>query len=98
MLRYLLPLVLLTACEAPMAAPRPAAGPQALQVAFDTDPPGAALAIDGYGVGLTPLKTPVDPGTHQLSLNLSGYLPYKISVRIGTGSPTSFKASLIASH
>jgi hypothetical protein len=90
--------MLLVACEATKPAPRPAPGPQALQVAFDTDPPGAALAVDGYGVGLTPLKIPLDPGTHQLSLNLSGYLPYKMSVRIGTGSPTSYKASLIASH
>ncbi len=43
-------------------------------VTFETTPPGAFVAIDGFGTGhATPADLSLSTGTHQLSLTLDGY-------------------------
>jgi hypothetical protein len=52
-----------------------------------TQPPGAAVAIDGSTVaGLTPLEVSFDPsGEHRVSLSLDGHVGQE--VRVGKGAP-----------
>lgn len=57
-----------------------AAGVQALLVY--TDPPGAALRIDGKPRGRTPYHVALAPGVYRLSLALSGYEPEEQEVEV----------------
>lgn len=55
-----------------------AAGVQALVVY--SDPPGAAVAVDGRPRGRTPLHVVLPPGTYPLALALEGYDPVRQEV------------------
>jgi tetratricopeptide (TPR) repeat protein len=57
-----------------------AAGVQALLVY--TDPPGAALRIDGKQRGRTPYHVTLAPGVYRLSLTLSGFEPEEQDVEV----------------
>jgi hypothetical protein len=57
-----------------------AAGAQALVVY--TDPPGAAVLVDGKRHGTTPFHTVLPPGTYALSLQLDGYEAVKQDVAL----------------
>jgi PEGA domain-containing protein len=57
-----------------------AAGVQALLVY--SDPPGAAVALDGRPRGTTPFHIVLPPGTYALSLSLDGYEPVKEEVAL----------------
>ena len=57
-----------------------AAGVQALMVY--TDPPGAALRIDGKPRGRTPYHVALAPGVYRVSLALSGFEPEEQDVEV----------------
>lgn len=57
-----------------------AAGVQALLVY--SDPPGAALAIDGRSRGKTPVHIALPPGTYRIALALEGYEPDEQDVEL----------------
>jgi PEGA domain-containing protein len=57
-----------------------AAGVQALLVY--SDPPGAAVSLDGRARGTTPFHIVLPPGTYALSLSLDGYEPVKEDVAL----------------
>lgn len=65
----------------PQAAPgvpelRPAPPPRMVSVTVQTQPPGAAVALDGRTRGTTPLRLPLQQGTPvRLKLSLPGYAP-----------------------
>lgn len=49
----------------------------------ETDPPGAAVSLDGHDKGKTPLAlTTVPVGEHRVSLALDGYLPVSRTVMV----------------
>lgn len=56
--------------------------PQPLQVVIDTDPPGAAIEIDGEAVGTAPFRGPLAPGTHQVVARLDGRADAQKSVKV----------------
>src|SRR5205814_3076113 len=48
-------------------------------VAFETDPPGATVELDGKSVGTTPYKSgPLPPGQRHYTLRLRDYEPVKL--------------------
>jgi len=57
-----------------------AAGVQALLVY--TDPPGAAVRIDGKGRGRTPYHVTLAPGAYQVALALDGFAPEALEVEV----------------
>jgi tetratricopeptide (TPR) repeat protein len=61
-----------------------AAGVQALLVY--TDPPGAALRLDGKPRGATPFHTVLPPGTYALALSLDGFEPVAQDVPLALGA------------
>jgi serine/threonine protein kinase len=51
--------------------------PAPFQVTVNTEPPGAEAMLDGQSKGQTPLRLDVPgEGTHQLRLQMDGYLPW----------------------
>jgi tetratricopeptide (TPR) repeat protein len=61
-----------------------AAGVQALLVY--TDPPGAALGLDGKPRGRTPFQITLPPGTYRLALRLDGFAPEELEVEVGAAA------------
>jgi hypothetical protein len=59
-----------------------AAGVQALLVY--TDPPGAALRIDGKPRGRTPFQVTLAPGLYRVALSLTGFAPEEQEVEVST--------------
>ena len=55
-----------------------AAGAQA--ILFYSDPPGAAVMVDGKRHGTTPFHTVLPPGTYAVALQLEGYAPVRQEV------------------
>ena len=72
----------LTAAEPPpLEAPTPAS------IAIITQPPGAAVALDGQDAGTTPLDSAeLEPDrSHAISINLDGYQPVDTTIFAETG-------------
>ena len=63
-----------------------------------TEPPGAAVRVDGRLVGETPWRGGVDPGRRQLDLELSGYAPLSRSVNAERGKTYSVEETLEAAQ
>lgn len=61
-----------------------AAGVQALLVY--TDPPGAAVILDGKRLGTTPFHTVLTPGSYALSLQLDGYEAVKQEIALAVSA------------
>jgi hypothetical protein len=76
-------------------APPPAA-PKLARVKLATEPPGAAVTVDGKPLaGVTPLEIDVDPRQpHQVSFALDGFLGRRVT--IAAGGAKDMTASLIA--
>jgi hypothetical protein len=63
----------------------------------DSDPPGAALLLNGATVGNTPCVIErVPSGKKQLEVNLAGYRPYHQELDLAIGSSNRVSAQLIA--
>jgi hypothetical protein len=73
---------------APSLAPTPDAR-RFVQLAVSSDPPGAAVALDGEGLpGVTPLSVEIDPtAEHRLSFTLGGYKAREVAVTAGDAGP-----------
>lgn len=90
--------LVLAACDAAQAPSLPA-GPGAADVSVLTVPPGAAVVVDGVGVGLGPVTVKLNPGPHRLRATMSGYYPVqetKIVVERGVAQTQTL--TLVASH
>lgn len=91
-------LAVLVACRqaAPPAPPSP--GPEAREVAFESEPPGAQVTVDGLRRGTTPCRVPLDPGRYRVSLRRAGYLPQEMDLIVRFGENARVSARLVASH
>ena len=81
----------LTAAEPPpLEAPTPAS------IAIITQPPGAAVALDGQDTGTTPLDSAeLEPDrSHAISINLDGYQPVDTTIFAETGQSYELNLSL----
>jgi hypothetical protein len=73
-----------SATPVPAASQRPAAATRTLPVR--TQPPGAAVSLDGAAVaGVTPLELVFDPETeHKVAVALEGHVPQEIRLKPGS--------------
>lgn len=79
------------------ALPDPGPGATALTIA--TTPGGAAVTVDGVGVGNSPITVSVKPGPHRLRASMSGYYPApETKVVVERGAPATHTLSLVPSH
>jgi TonB family protein len=89
-----------TAAAAPAPAPEPtataAAAPATGLVRVESEPAGAAVAVDGQARGVTPLEVAgLDLGSHEVKLELKGYDAKTESVVLTADTPSSeVKAAL----
>jgi hypothetical protein len=63
-------------------------------VQLSSNPSGAEINIDGSYVGNTPTLIKLKPGTHSISMTLSGYAPWTRSVETAAGESRNFAATL----
>jgi serine/threonine-protein kinase len=54
-------------------AAAPAAAPAAVEMRFETDPPGASIEIDGAGAGMSPAGAVLLPGRHLVTFSRTGF-------------------------
>ncbi len=58
------------------------------RVSFDSDPPGASVAVDGVRIGTTPTTAEtVDAGAHTATFTLDGYFDQSITFEVLTRDP-----------
>jgi hypothetical protein len=78
-----------------MQAPERAA-PQPLRLAVTSDPPGAAVAVDGREPsGATPLTVELDPAQpHRLSFSLSGHKTREVAIAAGESTTAPLSVAL----
>ena len=63
------------------------AAPRSARLLITTDPPEAAVKIDGEDYGLTPVEANgLDTGSHVVELSKSGYFRRKATVRLDTAA------------
>lgn len=100
MIRAALPLLTLAtlACEPGKVGGLAAPKPNAVEVTVDTEPPGAAVIIDGTPVGPAPQTVRLNPGPHALKATKSGYFPAEQRLTVSSGEPLGLKLTLVASH
>jgi len=66
-------------------------------LSVETDPPGAALSLDGKPAGTTPVKLGgLKAGAHTLAFAMSGYEPVSLGTEIAVGSDTLFSKTLVS--
>jgi serine/threonine-protein kinase len=69
----------------PLSAPLPSR-PGGLRV--ETDPPGAAVYIDGQNAGPSPVALPrIRPGVHMVRVARDGYAPAGLTLEVRNGEP-----------
>jgi len=90
--------LLASACEPAEQAGLPPPGPNAQAVTIASEPPGAAVSVDGVPLGNAPQEAKLNPGPHTLRAFKSGYFNVEQRITVATGEPTSFTLTLIASH
>ncbi len=67
-------------------------------LSVETDPPGAALTLDGKPAGTTPVKLEsLKAGPHRIELALDGYEPVSLSSEIGVGRDALITRALVSS-
>lgn len=77
-----------------LAAAAPASA-LASQLSVSTDPPGAAVQLDGVAYGTSPVTIPRVPrGTHLLRVSKEGYLPREDSLEVDGDSDLQVHAPL----
>jgi hypothetical protein len=59
-----------------------------------TDPPGAAIAVDGRPLGFAPGWALLPPGSHRVDTQLAGYLPDGRMVELAPGVPQTLTVAL----
>ncbi len=87
------------ACEAPPPAALPPAGRGAADITILTQPPGAAVVVDGQPQGQAPVTLKLNPGPHRLRASLNGYYPApETKIVVERGTPATHTLPLVASH
>ena len=85
--------------SAPSTSGLPDPGPGATALTVVTTPGGAAVTIDGVGVGNSPVTVSVKPGPHRLRASMSGYYPApETKIVVERGAASSHTLSLVPSH
>ena len=59
-----------------------------------SDPPGAALEVDGRTVGETPRRVPVDPGKHEVRFSMTGREAARTEVEVKAGQEAVVSVTL----
>lgn len=85
-------------CEPATTASLPAAGPNAVEMVFQSDPAGAQIIIDGVSIGPAPQTVRLNPGPHRLKASKSGYFAQEQKILVGSAEPTQHQVTLVASH
>lgn len=66
-----------------------------VSVLVESDPPGAAVTLDGASVGAAPVLLPsVEPGRREFSFSLPGYKPQRIEATLAAPGPARVAAEL----
>ncbi len=65
------------------------------EVSLDSQPPGAAILVDGEQRGTTPALLEIDGGEHQLILQRPGYADWQQSVDIVPGQPLQLDTAVL---
>ncbi|MDP2345124.1 MAG: PEGA domain-containing protein [Deltaproteobacteria bacterium] len=88
----------LIGCES--AAPAlPPAGPGAADITIVTQPPGAAVVVDGQPHGQSPVTLKLNPGPHRLRAAMSGYYPVpETKIVVERSVAATHTLTLVASH
>ncbi|MBN1476590.1 PEGA domain-containing protein [Candidatus Sumerlaeota bacterium] len=73
----------------PVQAPATPAAPERVSLAIESVPDGAEVEIDGRFIGNAPIDVDVDPGVHEISLNLPGHQPWSREMEVIPGSRIS---------
>lgn len=61
--------------------------PAKVALTIDSSPPGAAIRVDGGGVGLAPLTVELDPGEHTVRAEMPGRAPAEEKVTLDPAAP-----------
>jgi hypothetical protein len=85
-------------CDPAEGAALPPPGPNAIEIAIATEPPGAAVSVDGVPLGNAPQKAKLNPGPHTIRAFKSGYFNVDQRVTVAQGEQTEHLLTLIASH
>jgi tetratricopeptide (TPR) repeat protein len=64
------------------------------RVTISSEPAGAQVFLDGQARGQTPWSEPVEVGSHDLELTLSGFLPLKRGLEVRAGEPIQLQLVL----
>jgi len=64
------------------------------QLTLTTSPPGANLLVDGQARGVTPIELELESGTHQIDLELNGFLPHRRQLKLAAGVEQTLDISL----
>ena len=77
------------------AALTPIPDPTTGSVNIQSTPAGANVFLDGTLVGLTPvLVSGITPGSHQVAVELTGYVPFQATTSVSAGATTVVSAVL----
>jgi serine/threonine protein kinase len=81
--------------KVPPQLPLPPPAPS--MITFNSEPPGAALRLDGRVLGRTPQRVEVGPGSHPLQLEKDGYrrLEEEFTARPGEERAVTFKLEVL---
>ncbi len=84
---------------APATSGLPDPGPGATALTIATTPGGAAVTVNGVGVGNSPITVQVKPGPHRLRASMSGYYPApETRIVVERGAASSHTLALVPSH
>ena len=88
----------LLGCESAAPAMAPV-GPGAADITIVSQPPGAAVVVDGQPRGQAPLTVKLNPGPHRLRASMSGYYPApETKIVVERGTAATHTLPLVASH
>ena len=100
---FYVPQPIVLAHPAPEPAPKPVEPPPAPgRLILDVHPPTAQVYADGYYVGAPADFSPergggvLDAGFHRIDVSADGYEPQTVDVRVVSGQPVTYRASLKA--
>ena len=97
---FYVPQPIVVAHPAPEPAPKPVEPPAPGRLILDVQPPTAQVYADGYYVGAPADFSPergggvLDAGFHRIDLSADGYEPQTVDVRVVSGQPVTYRASL----
>jgi len=85
--------------SAPDSRPRAPAADEFSTADFESDPPDAEVHVDGFLIGMTPLKGyRLPPGQHAVVIDKRGYVLWARNMVFNPGSPTRVKVVLDAEN